>query len=170
MYGYWGSALAVLLTPLGASGCYIISQSLLTSYVHRHMETHTTGKLARLRLKIETEREKGNLFFYLIFLRLFPFTPNWALNLASPVLGVPMHIFSITVLIGLAPYNIVTTQAGAILTSLDSLGDIMRPELLLKLALVALMSLVPIVIKRRAVAQGVVPNDDELAQESKKSD
>ena len=33
------------------------------------------------------EENKAELPFFLLFLRLFPMSPNWALNMASGVLG-----------------------------------------------------------------------------------
>lgn len=33
-------------------------------------------------------------------------TPNWFLNIASPVVGVPLHLFSISVFIGKLTYQL----------------------------------------------------------------
>merc|ERR1712198_97671 len=62
--------------------------------------------------------------FFLLFLRLFPMSPNWALNMASGVLGVPIHLFFISVLVGLMPYNYLCVTSGAILSEINDLGDI----------------------------------------------
>lgn len=34
-----------------------------------------------------------DLFNYIVFLRITPFLPNWFINLASPIIGVPMWPF-----------------------------------------------------------------------------
>jgi uncharacterized membrane protein YdjX (TVP38/TMEM64 family) len=60
-------------------------------------------RLAQFRRRLEASR--AHLPFFLLFLRLFPMSPNWALNMASGVLGVPLHLFFLSVLLGLAPYN-----------------------------------------------------------------
>ena len=44
--------------------------------------------------------DEGSLLFVLISLRLFPMTPNWLLNVASPLVGVPLPLFFLSVLIG----------------------------------------------------------------------
>lgn len=44
--------------------------------------------------------DEGSLLFLLISLRLFPMTPNWLLNMASPLVGVPLPLFFLSVLIG----------------------------------------------------------------------
>ena len=37
--------------------------------------------------------------YFLLFLRLFPASPNWAINMCCGVLNVPIHIFFITALV-----------------------------------------------------------------------
>lgn len=39
-------------------------------------------------------------------------TPNWLINMASPQVGVPLKAFFVSVLLGLAPYNFLTCNAG----------------------------------------------------------
>ncbi len=49
---------------------------------------------------LQLRSDQGSLLFVLISLRLFPMTPNWLLNVASPLVGVPLHLFFVSVLIG----------------------------------------------------------------------
>ena len=46
------------------------------------------------------EENRNGLFFFLLFLRLFPMTPNWFLNLSAPILNIPIVQFFFSVLIG----------------------------------------------------------------------
>ena len=48
----------------------------------------------------QVEENRDSLFFFLLFLRFFPMTPNWFLNMASPIVNVPMHLFFLSVFIG----------------------------------------------------------------------
>lgn len=48
----------------------------------------------------QVEENRSSLFFFLLFLRFFPMTPNWFLNITCPVLNIPMPIFFFSVLIG----------------------------------------------------------------------
>ena len=41
-----------------------------------------------------------SLLLAMISLRLFPMSPNWLLNIASPLLGVPVPLFFTSVLLG----------------------------------------------------------------------
>ena len=104
--------------------------------------------------KLKLEENKAELPFFLLFLRLFPMSPNWyetdqrkllvlpiielnegndicysfspprALNMASGVLGVPIHLFFFSVLFGLMPYNYLCVTSGAILSEINDLGDV----------------------------------------------
>ncbi|KAM9128084.1 transmembrane protein 41A isoform 2-T2 [Pangshura tecta] len=89
------------------------------------------------------EENRSCLFFFLLFLRLFPMTPNWFLNLASPILNIPVSQFFFSVLIGLIPYNFICVQTGAILSQITSLDAIFSWGTLLKLLAIAMVALIP---------------------------
>ena len=44
--------------------------------------------------------------------------------MASGVLGVPIHLFFLSVLVGLMPYNYLCVTSGAILSEIKDLGDV----------------------------------------------
>lgn len=48
----------------------------------------------------QVEENMTGLFFYLLFLRLFPMSPNWFMNMVSPIVGVPASHFFLSVFIG----------------------------------------------------------------------
>lgn len=48
----------------------------------------------------QVEENRSSLFFFLLFLRFFPMTPNWFLNITCPVLNIPIPIFFFSVFIG----------------------------------------------------------------------
>ena len=49
---------------------------------------------------LQIEDQSHSLLYVMISLRLVPVTPNWLLNILSPVLGVPLPLFFVSVLIG----------------------------------------------------------------------
>ena len=51
-------------------------------------------------LFLQVEANMDSLFYFLLFLRLFPMSPNWFLNISSPILNIPIHYFFFSVLIG----------------------------------------------------------------------
>ena len=49
---------------------------------------------------LQIEDQSHSLLYVMISLRLVPVTPNWLLNILSPVLGVPLPLFFVSVLTG----------------------------------------------------------------------
>ncbi|KAH7487666.1 Transmembrane protein 41A-A [Phytophthora ramorum] len=144
--------LVCTLTACGASCCYLLSQSLASEEIVLSLsERVLPGKLHTLRLKIEDARERGQLPFLLLFLRVFPFTPNWFLNIASPWLQVPLKLFAPSVAFGLLPYNFVTVNAGAMLSTLRSTSDLLDLRTMGLLVVLAVGMLIPALLKKKGV-------------------
>jgi uncharacterized membrane protein YdjX (TVP38/TMEM64 family) len=171
--------LVCTLTACGASCCFLLSKRLASEELVLSLsERLLPGKLRALRTKIEAARVRGQLPFLLLFLRVFPFTPNWFLNLASPWLQVPLQLFAPSVALGLLPYNLITVNAGAMLSSLRSTSDLLDPRTMGLLVLLALGLLIPALLKKKARqneaksttqrAEGDV--DGEPERSSKKTD
>ncbi|XP_014681253.1 PREDICTED: transmembrane protein 41A-like [Priapulus caudatus] len=140
--------LVCLLTACGATCCFLMSHLFGRKLVQQHLPE----KMHLLQNKIDENRDR--LFFFLLFLRLFPMTPNWFLNIASPLVNVPLHQFFLTVLIGLMPYNYICVQTGGILSSISSLDDVFTVATLCKLLCVAIVALLPgMLMKRRVVTE-----------------
>uniref|UniRef100_A0AAV2JRV1 VTT domain-containing protein n=1 Tax=Knipowitschia caucasica TaxID=637954 RepID=A0AAV2JRV1_KNICA len=138
IFGPWeGLLLACLLTTTGSTFCFLLSDAFGKQYVVRFFPQ----KVALLQRKVEENR--SSLFFFLLFLRFFPMTPNWFLNISCPVLSVPMPIFFSSVFIGLIPYNFICVRTGSILSQLSSLDDIFSWGTLAQLLAIALMALLP---------------------------
>ncbi|XP_016132525.1 transmembrane protein 41A-B-like isoform X2 [Sinocyclocheilus grahami] len=95
------------------------------------------------------EENRSSLFFFLLFLRFFPMTPNWFLNVTSPILNIPIPIFFFSILIGLIPYNFICVRTGAILSEIHSLDDIFSWRTLFQLLLIACVALLPGALIRR---------------------
>jgi uncharacterized membrane protein YdjX (TVP38/TMEM64 family) len=94
-------------------------------------------------------KHKDNLLNYILFLRITPLLPNWFINLASPVVGVPMLPFTLGTFLGVAPPSFVAIQAGQTLNKLTSSSDAFSWNSLILLFIFALLSLVPVVFRRR---------------------
>lgn len=126
-----------VLTACGASLCFMLSKcfgrSILLYYFPDRIKT----------LEEKVHSSEDGLFFFLLSLRLFPMSPNWFLNMASPILGIPMTYFFPSVCIGLMPYNFICCQTGCILSAVTSLNDILTPNIMLKMSLVAACAALP---------------------------
>uniref|UniRef100_G3MRJ6 VTT domain-containing protein n=2 Tax=Amblyomma TaxID=6942 RepID=G3MRJ6_AMBMU len=144
LFGLWKSfLLTCLLSGMGASQCYLLSKFCGQKYVTRFFP----DKVQLLQDKVKENRDR--LLYWLLFLRLFPMTPNWFLNIASPVVGVPLHLFFTSVFIGLMPYNFICVQTGCILSELKSMNDILTWTTMAKMAVIASAALLPSFLVKR---------------------
>lgn len=112
------------------------------------------SKLEMFQKKIELNGD--NIFFYLLFLRLTPFLPNWFINLAAPLINVKYIYFAGATFIGLIPANFMYIQAGMTLQSVshDALENksghfVLSYKSMGLLFMLALMSLLPTFFKKR---------------------
>jgi len=120
LYGTWtGFLMCCLLTACGASFCYLIARSVGAEAIHSYFP----DKIAKF--KKEFDDNKEHMLGFLLFVRLVPISPNWALNMASGVLGVPLHLFFGSVFFGLMPYNYLCVTSGVILSELNDISDVM---------------------------------------------
>ena len=55
-------------------------------------------------------KRRDRLLNYMLFLRITPTLPNLFINLASPIVDVPFHIFFSATLIGLVPASYITVR------------------------------------------------------------
>lgn len=145
LFGIWRSfLLTCTLSAMGASQCYLLSKFCGRQYV----EYYFPDKVALLQNKVKENRSR--LLYWLLFLRLFPMTPNWFLNIASPVVGIPLHLFFLSVFIGLMPYNFICVQTGSLLSELQSMNDILTWSTAAKLAGIATLALLPSLLVKRS--------------------
>jgi len=137
-----GFLLCCSLTALGASLCYSLARAVGKEVAMRHFP----DRVERFREKLEENRQE--LPFFLLFLRLFPMSPNWALNMASGVLGVPLHLFFLSVFFGLMPYNYLCVTSGVLLAEIREVGDILSWSNMARCATIAVAALLPSLLMR----------------------
>jgi uncharacterized membrane protein YdjX (TVP38/TMEM64 family) len=139
----YGFPLVCVLTSLGASCCYWISHFLFRGLIVKCFPQ----KLIMLQKKVDNQKE--DLFWFLILLRIVPFTPNWLLNLLSPIVDVPFNLFWISILIGLMPYNFIAVQTGTILSDMGEKKELFDMWTVMKLLSIAVVYLGFILVKNR---------------------
>ncbi|KAB7496836.1 Transmembrane protein 41B, partial [Armadillidium nasatum] len=92
----WEVALFLICvcSATGATFCYLLFYLVGRPLVTKYFPT-------RIKLWQEKiDKHKDNLLFYVIFLRITPFLPNWFINISSPVLNVSLRPFWLGTLIG----------------------------------------------------------------------
>ncbi|CAG9570523.1 conserved hypothetical protein [Leishmania major strain Friedlin] len=108
-----GVPYCTLLGTVGSMCCFLFSRIVGTSLVEAVDSRLMRGKgLTKIRSQVSYHR--ADLFVYLIFLRLTPILPNWLVNLASPVLGVPLHTFAGATMLGIVPQTYLTVRFGSL--------------------------------------------------------
>lgn len=153
------SLLSGFLFPQPFSTLYvIIAATVGGSLLFLAARTAFTELLSENSSLFLTKLEKGfrrNASNYMLFLRLIPLFPFKIVNLAGAFFEVPFLVFAWTTFIGMIPSVIIYTQAGKGLSFyLDNskplnLWELMDPILIVTLASLSLLSLVPILFKKK---------------------
>lgn len=136
-------ALTCLLTAMGATFCYSLARFAGRQAAQRFFPK----RLSQLSQMLH--ENENRLPYLLLSLRLFPMSPNWALNMSCGVLGVPIVPFFLTVLIGLMPYNYICVTTGVLLSKLTSVSDVLTLSTMLQLTGVAAAAVLPAVLVKK---------------------
>ena len=89
-----------------------------------------------------------NAFSYLMTLRLIPAFPFFLVNLVSGLTRVNLGTYVIATAVGIIPGSFVFAYAGRQLGTINSLGEIASPPVLLAFTLLGLLALLPIVYRK----------------------
>eukprot|EP00252_Welwitschia_mirabilis_P007358 TRINITY_DN18620_c0_g1_i1.p1 TRINITY_DN18620_c0_g1~~TRINITY_DN18620_c0_g1_i1.p1 ORF type:complete len:278 (+),score=16.83 TRINITY_DN18620_c0_g1_i1:838-1671(+) len=138
-----GIILVSFTATAGASSCYFVSKLFGRPIAFWLWP----DKMRYFRAQVAMRRER--LLNYMLFLRITPTLPNTFINLASPIVDVPYHIFFLATLFGLIPATYITVRAGLALGELRSVRDLYDIKTVGVLFLIGLVSIAPTLIKRK---------------------
>lgn len=146
----FGTILGCALTVTGATtGASILLLTLRSAFA---------PTLDRQRHRIPAQlqaRLARDGFSYLLALRLLPLFPFWVVNLAAAVAGIRLTVFVPATLLGIVPASFVLSSigsgVGAILAEgrTPDLSVLFSPRILLPLVGLAVLSLLPVLLRRR---------------------
>ncbi|KAM3379652.1 putative membrane protein [Capsicum galapagoense] len=139
-----GVALVVFTATAGASSCYFLSKMIGKPLVF----SLWPDKLTFFQAQVAKRRE--GLLNYMLFLRVTPTLPNTFINVASPIVDVPYHIFLLGTVVGVIPATYVTVRAGLALGELQSVGDLYDFNSMATLFLIGLVSVTPTLIGNKS--------------------
>ncbi|XP_011170769.1 transmembrane protein 41 homolog isoform X2 [Solenopsis invicta] len=131
-------------SAIGASLCYLLSSLLPGRWLLYRYFPEMAEKWT-----ITVTKHRDNLLNYMLFLRITPLLPNWFINLASPVFGVPIIPFTVGTFFGVAPPSFIAIQAGQTLNKLTSSSDAWSWNSVIILCVFALLSLLPVLYKQK---------------------
>ncbi|XAR70650.1 hypothetical protein NMG60_11027568 [Bertholletia excelsa] len=132
-----GVALVVFAATAGASSCFFLSKLIGRPIVF----SLWPDKLSFFQAQVAKRRAR--LLNYMLFLRVTPTLPNTFINMASPIVDVPYHIFFLATFIGLIPAAYVTVRAGIALSELQSIGDLYDFHSMATLFLIGVVTVTP---------------------------
>ncbi len=144
LFGLWlGAALSVFGATTGAVILFILARFV----VGDALRARSSAFIARM--------EDGfarNAFTYLMFLRLVPLFPFWAVNLAAAAFRTPLRSFALATLIGIIPGTLAFTSIGdglSLAAGASSRGpndELLEPAMIALRIGLALLALVPLLV------------------------
>jgi uncharacterized membrane protein YdjX (TVP38/TMEM64 family) len=141
----FGATLTVIGATSGAAVVFLIARSAFGDLLRERAGPF----LARM-----AEGFRKDAFSYLLFLRLVPAFPFWAVNLAPALFGMRLLPFVTATAIGIVPATIVYTAFGVSLGQIFGAGaevrlkEVFSPTLIAALVGLGVLSLLPVVLRR----------------------
>jgi uncharacterized membrane protein YdjX (TVP38/TMEM64 family) len=141
---FWGTILNSIAANIGANIAYLLARALGRESLERLLG----NRLARL-----DEATRSHGFRGLFMLRLVPLVPFNALNFGSGLTAIPWPSYALATVIGILPGTIVYTFfADALLQGSQEASREALTRVLLAGALLIMLSVLPIVIKKMKLA------------------
>ncbi|MGC9325395.1 MAG: TVP38/TMEM64 family protein [Desulfomonilia bacterium] len=139
----FGAVMGTIWVNIGATTgavlAFLLARTLLRDWVVKRF-----GK----QMKTLDAGLKESGLSYLLFLRLVPLFPFFLINLACGITGLSLRTYIIGTMVGILPGSFVYANAGASIASIDTLGQIASPRVLLSFALLGLFALIPAIYRR----------------------
>jgi len=147
LFGLWpGVPAIVIAATLGGTVIFLASKTALSGMLGKRVGGFTD--------KMEKGFREHELN-YMLLLRLVPVFPFWAVNIGAGVVGVSLRTFAIGTLVGIIPGSFVYASIGNAADTAFNAGEditlsgiLFQPETLLPIVGLAVLSLLPIVLKR----------------------
>ena len=92
----------------------------------------------------------GDVFAFLVVLRISPVPPHWVANFVAPHLGIGVPLFWMSCFVGIAPISVIHATIGSSLDTMTSADDfhIVSVRNVLGLVAVIVAVLIPVALKR----------------------
>jgi uncharacterized membrane protein YdjX (TVP38/TMEM64 family) len=147
LYGiFWGLLYAGISCLLG---------SIVSFLVLRYVVAHWIRSWHDARIIKFNEQIKKYGYSYLLMLHFLSVVPMFVINLLAAMANVPLSTVIWVTILGTLPLNALCVFAGQQLSSIQSFKDIFSPTIMILLALLALVALAPMLIKKIKGSLGV---------------
>lgn len=141
----YGTLLAAVSSTIGATIIFIAARNASRDFIRRR-----AGKTIR---RVQAGFHE-NMLSYMIFLRLVPVFPFFAINLAMAFLGVPLRMYVLTTFFGILPGSAVYAGVGNGMGHLLDVGRrpdtgvILEPQILIPILALVVLSLAPVAYRQ----------------------
>lgn len=146
LFGPWiGGVAAATGCTLGGSAVFLVCRTAAGDVLRRR----AGPTIARIEDEV-----LADAFSYIMILRLLPVMPLWLANMALGFIEIPLSTFALATFVGILPVSLVYAGLGSGLGKVFEHGGridlhaVFRPEVLAALAGLAVLSLLPIVVRR----------------------
>lgn len=146
LFGLWaGATLSVMGATAGAIMIFLVARQAAGDV----LRARTGSFMAHM-----AEGFERNAFSYLLFLRLVPLFPFWAVNLVSALLDIRLRPFAAATVIGIVPGALAYASVGDSLGRYFAVGTavpfekVFSPEMIAVRVGFALLALLPVAIRR----------------------
>jgi uncharacterized membrane protein YdjX (TVP38/TMEM64 family) len=145
-----GCTLTVIGATIGATILLVVIRSAFAQTLDRHRH--------RIPRQVQT-RLASDGFSYLLAIRLVPLFPFWIVNLASVLGGIRLAVFVPATLLGIVPVTFVLSSIGVGIGTIlaeghkPDLSVLFAPHILLPMLGLAVLSLLPALLRRRSGAR-----------------
>lgn len=134
-----GGTLTIIGATLGALVLFLMVRFLIGSAIQQRY----AKRLAWLNNQIAQHGDS-----YLLSLRFLALVPFFMINLVAGLTPVSLWTYGWTTAIGIAPGSMVFAFAGQQLGNISSARDVFTPPVMIAFALLALLALIPTIIKK----------------------
>ena len=141
----WGGILVVFAATIGATIVFLATRSAFGDFFLQR----AGDKIKKLEAGFQKD-----VVSYMLFLRFVPIFPFFLINIAAAVFRVPLRIFFLTTLSGVAPGTFIYALSGSSLNDIFAAGQdfsldtILTHKVIAALVGLALLSLLPILYRK----------------------
>jgi uncharacterized membrane protein YdjX (TVP38/TMEM64 family) len=146
LFGPWiGGAAAAIGCTLGGVIVFLVCRTAAGDVLRRRAGPQVA------RIEDEVRRDA---FFYIVSLRLFPIMPYWLATLALGFIELPLATYVIASFVGILPVSFVFAGLGSSLDRIFATGGhvnfhlVAQPQIFLPLLGLAVLSIIPVVVRR----------------------
>jgi len=139
LFGFFGGFVYVnVAATTGATLAFLSSRYLIGNWVQERFP---------LQLRFFNREIENHGQNYLLFLRIVPVFPFFAVNYLSGITTIPLRKFVWTTALGLLPASLLYTYTGRKLDEIDRLQDLFSPEIVATFCALGLFALLPVFVR-----------------------